>query len=659
MRYQHQTARRGRGWLWLVIILLATAGYFLWYVTSYHRASSVAVRPRSAGVDKFIAAESPVRRDIYDRDMRPLALSLRSYSVILKPMELKAGPAGIKQLLKIPGLNGRQITRLLRDEQASVMLKKHISAAEADKIAGLKIKGIHLRAEEHRFYPYGDAAAQVIGFTKDGQGLAGVEFTYDSILSGDLLPGAKALEGAGINISNLSGGAAVVLSLDVKLQMLLEKALTGLIKKRGASSGMALLLNAADGKIEALANIPSYDPNRYWQYDRFNRRNRVLKDPVLIGGIFRYLQTAAALRSGLLKEPGLSGPQKVIACLVPRFMKLPVKGVTGLNKGLWQKIQKGVYYGPGLSAMQEITAAAPLRLAVSALGGAADTAFSTTAITPSTPVSFVDLAAVFGRLINGGKGLRPHLLAGLRLDGSKKTLAADFKTAAALNPEFPNREFLNILHKCRMGAKGPIVLESLRKSADKEAASIEFKEAGTADRQGGEALPEKKVIYNSLSVGIQAGRTPLVLLIALEGLSKPGRGSLCGAAIGRILRGRRRIYRRKPAAGPVRRDYFAVWQRWRIKHIKHERAAKRGSVKSTAGVMPDVRGYSLRRALRSLSGLKVRLVISGAGQVKRQKPRPGVRLRDNEVCRLRLRFLKVKQRANEHFGSGTGKAAPR
>ncbi len=611
---------------------------------------------RPASVDKFIAAESPLRRDIYDRDMRPLALSLRSYSVDLRPMELKPGPAGIKRLLKIPGLNGRKVTRLLRNEQAFVTLKKYISAAEADRIVRLKINGIHLRADEHRFYPYGDAAAQVIGFTKDGQGLAGVEFAYDSILSGDLLPGAKALEGAGIDISNRSGGAAVVLSLDVKLQMLLEKVLTGLIKKRGAGSGMALLLNAADGKIEALANIPSYDPNRYWQYDSFNRRNRALKDPVLLGGIFRYLQTAAALRSGLFKPPSLSGPRKAIAHLVPRFMKLPVKGVTGLNKGVWQKIQEGVYYGPGFSAMQEIPAAVPPRLAVSALGGAADTAFTTTDITPLTPVSFVDLAAVFGRLINGGKGLRPHLLDGLRLDGSKKTLAADFKTAAKVDSEFPGREFLNILQKCRIGAKGPIVLESLLKSADKEAASIEFKEAGTADKQGGEPPPEKKVIYNSLSMGLQAGRTPLVLLIALEGLTKPGRGSLCGAAIGRILRGRRLIYRRKPAAGPVRRDYFAVWQRWRK---KHERADKRGSAKSTAGVMPDVRGYSLRRALRNLSALKIRLIISGAGQVKWQQPRPGARLRDNEVCRLRLRFLEVKQRANEHFGSGTGKAAHR
>jgi len=659
MRYQRQTARRGRGWLWLFIILLATAGYFLWYVSSYHRAPSVAkkaVRPQSAKVDKFIAAESPLRRDIYDRNMRPLALSLRSYSVNLRPMELNPGPAGIKRLLKIPGLNSRKITGLLRNEQAFVQLKKYISTAEADKIVRLKIKGIHLRAVQHRFYPYGDAAAQVIGFTRDGQGLAGAEFTYDGVLSGDLLPDSKALEGAGINISNLTGGAAVVLSLDIKLQILLEKTLTRLIKKRGAGSGMALLLNAADGKIEALANIPSYDPNRYWQYDSFNRRNRALKDPVLIGGMFRYLQTAAALRSGLLKPPDRSGPQKVIIHLVPRFMKLPVKGLTGLNKGIWQKIQEGVYYGPGLSAIQEIMAAAPPRLAVSALGGAADTAFTTTTITPLTPVSFVGLAAVFGRLINGGRGLRPHLLEGLRLDGSKKILTANFKTAAAVDSKFPGREFLNILRKCRVGVKGPIVLESLLKSADKEAASIEFKEAGTVGKPGAEPPLEKKVIYNSLSMGIQTGRTPLVLLIALESLSKPGSGSLCGAAIGRILRGRRLIYRRKAATEPVRRDYFAVWQRWRR---KHERAGKRGSVKSTAGVMPDVRGYSLRRALRSLSGLKVRLIINGAGQVKWQHPRPGVRLRDNEVCRLRLRFLEVKQRANEHFGRGEGKAAHR
>ncbi|VAW32743.1 Cell division protein FtsI [Peptidoglycan synthetase] [hydrothermal vent metagenome] len=658
MRYQRQTARRGRGWLWLFIILLAVAGYFLWYVTSYHRAPSgvkKAVRPRSAKVDKFIAAESPLRRDIYDRNMRPLALSIRSYSVNLRPMELKPGPAGIKQLRKIPGLHNRQIAGL-RNGQASVQLKKYISAAEADRIARLKISGIHLRAAEHRFYPYGDAAAQVIGFTKDGQGLAGVEFTYDSVLTGDLLPASRVLKAAGINISNLTGGAAVVLSLDVKLQMLLEKTLKGLIKKRGAGSAMALLLNAADGRIEALANIPSYDPNRYWQYDSFNRRNRALKDPVLLGGMFRYLQIAAALRSGLLKPPSLNGSQKVIAHLVPRFMKLPVRGVTGLNKGVWQKIQDGVYYGPGLGAMQEITAALPPRLVVNALDGLVDTAFTTTDITPLTPVSLVDLTAVFGRLINGGKGLRPHLLDGLRLDGSKKILAADFKTAAAVDHKYPGREFLNILRKGRNGAKGPIVLESLLTAADKEAASIEFKEAGTAGKQGIEPPPEKKVIYNSLSMGIQTGRTPLVLLIALEGLTKPGSGSLCGAAIGRILRGRRRIYRRKLAVRPVRRDYFAVWQRWRI---KHERAAKRERAKSTTGVMPDVRGYSLRRALRRLSGLKVRLVISGAGQVKWQQPRPGVRLRDNELCRLRLRFLEVKQRVNEHFGSGTGKAVNR
>lgn len=657
MRYHRQTARRGRGWLWLLIILLIAAGYFLWYVTSYHRTPLVAEKAAKTkpNADKFIIAESPLRRDIYDRAMRPLALSLRSYSVDLRPMELEPGPAGIKRLLKIPGLKAKKIRRLLRTDQASVSVEKYISAAEADRIARLKISGIHLRADEHRFYPYGDAAAQILGFTKDGQGLAGVEFTYGSILSGDLLLGSKALEGAGINVSTLSGGAAVVLSLDVKLQILLEKSLSGLIKKRGAGSGMALLLNAANGEIEALANIPSYDPNRYWQYDSFNRRNRVLKDPVPIGGIFSYLQTAAALRSGQLKVPAASGPQKVIAHLVPRFMKLPVKAVTGLNKGVWQKIQAGVYYGPGLGAMQEVTAGPP-RLTVNDLGGLAGTAFTTTVITPLTPVALVDLAAIFGRLVNGGNGLRPHLLYGLRLDGSKKILAAHFKTAASAELKLPDREFKHILQKCRIGAKGPIVLESLVKLADSEASSIEFKEVGEADKQGEKPPPEKKALYNSLSIGIQTGRTPLVLLIALDGLSNPGSGSLCGTAIRRVLRGRRLIYSRKSVANPARRDYFAAWQRWRI---KNERADERGITKSSNGVMPDVRGYSLRRALRSLSGLKVKLVISGAGRVKSQQPRPGVRLRDNEVCRLRLRFLEIKQRADEHFGRGREKAAHR
>src|SRR5690606_26054038 len=139
--------------------------------------------------------EMPAHRGmIVDRNGEPLAVSTPVDSVWMNPRELSQAPeqmAALARALEMPLPDLRREVDAKADEgREFVYLQRRMNPAAAARIMALKIPGVYSQREYRRYYPAGEVAAHVLGFTNiDDKGIAGLELEYDDWLRG--MPGAK------------------------------------------------------------------------------------------------------------------------------------------------------------------------------------------------------------------------------------------------------------------------------------------------------------------------------------------------------------------------------------------------------------------------------------------------------------------------------------
>ena len=132
------------------------------------------------------------RGTIYDRNMKPLAVSATAETVTVSPSEImidKSEKDTAKYLSDILGLEYDDVYKKVTTNLAFMEIKKRISSEQAEQIKSLKaegkLKGVYLSEDSKRYYPYNNFASHVIGFTgSDNQGLSGIELQYDKYLKG-------------------------------------------------------------------------------------------------------------------------------------------------------------------------------------------------------------------------------------------------------------------------------------------------------------------------------------------------------------------------------------------------------------------------------------------------------------------------------------------
>lgn len=254
----------------------------------------------------------PLRGSILDRNRKPLALSLRLTSVFADPRHIK-DPYGLARrlssLLNQP--EGKLREQLSRKKRGFVWLARKIPNQTAGRIRSMRLPGIHLMMETQRFYPHGYLAAQVIGFAgMDSQGLEGLEMACDRVLKGE--PGwrwlARDARRRGVGTWETAtvpprDGLEVVLTLDTTIQYIAERALQEGFEKFRAKAACIVVSDPSTGEILALANRPSYDPNRFSKVTPDARRNRAVTDTFEPGSVFKVVTAAVALGTGTV-QPG-------------------------------------------------------------------------------------------------------------------------------------------------------------------------------------------------------------------------------------------------------------------------------------------------------------------------------------------------------------------
>ena len=250
------------------------------------------------------------RGDIVDRHGEPFAISAPVNSVWLNPKVAKDNLTSLKRVARLLSIDFISLKEKIKrySHREFLYLKRHASPELADEVMALKVPGVALLNEYRRYYPSGEVAAHVIGFSDiDDNGQEGMELAFDAWLKG--IPGKKRVirdrlgraVGDIEHIASSQPGKEIKLSLDKRLQYVTYRALKAAVLKHNAVAGSAVVLDVRTGEVLAMANQPSFNVNDRKQLRPQATRNRAVTDVFEPGSTMKPLTIAAALESGRWK----------------------------------------------------------------------------------------------------------------------------------------------------------------------------------------------------------------------------------------------------------------------------------------------------------------------------------------------------------------------
>lgn len=244
---------------------------------------------------------------VFDRRGEPLAVSTPVVSVWIDPGATQLDVTQCRILARTLAVDAAQLAdRQRRYRNKSFMyVARQVTPDLANRVADLGITGIRFKREYRRYYPAGELAAHVVGFTDvDDRGQEGVELSFDKHLRG--IAGRKKVlkDRRGQIVRDLEYLAApqlgndLRLSIDLRLQFFAYRELKSAVEHHGAVSGSVVMLDVRTGEILALVNQPAFNPNGISRVDQGAIRNRAIADMYEPGSTVKPLTVIAALESG-------------------------------------------------------------------------------------------------------------------------------------------------------------------------------------------------------------------------------------------------------------------------------------------------------------------------------------------------------------------------
>lgn len=386
----------------------------------------------------------PARRGtIYDCKGKELAVSVELYDIQTWPRKIKDKDAAADKLSGILGWPREKILDRINTSKRFVFLVRRASTDVGKKVKSAKIYGVEAVPIMSRVYPGGELASHIIGFTDiDGIGREGIEKVFDKYLSGtdghivaEVDARGKIIPGTRRERVEPVDGMDIMLTVDSTIQHSLEAELRKSYEKYSAAGASAVVIDPRTGDILALANLPTYNPNKVAESDANSRRNRAVTDLYEPGSTLKAITACAALDQGAIDHDdtfGCSGSMRVgrrtVRCsLHPPFMgghgsvnvgkmlmhscNMAAAGI-GFRVGkekLWEYEKKfGLYDRPGTGMLGEMTGWSgdwrkweDVRLANIAFGQGI-------VVTP------MQLANAYAVIANDGVMMHPHIVREIR-----------------------------------------------------------------------------------------------------------------------------------------------------------------------------------------------------------------------------------------------------
>ncbi len=274
---------------------------------------------------------TPNRGNIYDANGKTLALSAQVDTISINPSQITKKEEVAEALSDIFELDYDETLQKVNSTSSVVTIAKKV---EKDKVTELtewmeenKITtGINIDQDTKRYYPYSDLASNLIGFTgTDNNGLEGIELKWDSTLAGTA---GKIVTTGDVHNDEISAdndqyvavenGSNIYLTIDVNVQLIVEKYLKEYAEKNECEGGAAIIMNPSTGEILSMASYPNYDLNKPFEpnsileegWDDLSSeeqsaalqkmwRNRIVSNTYEPGSTFKVLMSAIAIEENI------------------------------------------------------------------------------------------------------------------------------------------------------------------------------------------------------------------------------------------------------------------------------------------------------------------------------------------------------------------------
>jgi cell division protein FtsI (penicillin-binding protein 3) len=600
---------------------------------------------------------SPAKRgEIYDRRGRLLAYSVDADTIYAVPYEVSGAAQTAAALCgALDGCTAREqatIAERLGARRAFQYVRRQVTPLEARRVAALQLDGIGFMKESRRFYPNRELAAHLLGYVgMDNVGLNGIEAAYDTVVRGQegkLIVQTDARRQAFGRLERMpTSGGSLELTIDERLQYIVERELRAGVEEKRADGGSVVVLDPRSGEILALASWPVFNPNAFNKASEVARRNRAVQDLYEPGSTFKVVTMAAALEEGVMPPDALidTNPGTI------RFRGRVVTEFGGRNYGVLSftdaivrssnvgAIKIGLKLGPerlglyvnrfgfGRSTSPDFPGENrgivwnPARLDDS--GVASVSMGYQVAVTP------LQMAAAMNAVANGGTWIEPRVVRAVIRDGVRTRVEP--KTVRRAVSERTTAQMLPILEQ--------VVERGTARAAQVAGYTVAGK-TGTADKliNGRYSRSQQNVSF----LGFVPSRDPVLTMIVM--IDTPRVGSDTGGAVAapifsRIARAALRHLGVPPTVGAVppvvvaRRDQGGLTT---VGVAVAPPLLAPSTINHDPSVVPDVRGMSAREAVRLLTSRGLSAQLEGSGTVVDQEPAPGTALEAGVTCRLTL-----------------------
>jgi len=292
----------------LAVLFAALAGrslYLQWFDNGFLQERGAARYSRDLALPAH-------RGRIVDRNGEPLAVSTPVKSLWAFPGQLELADGDLARLARVLDVRPAALASRIESSDEFVYVAKLVSPEVAERALALRIRGLNEETSFRRYYPAGEVASHVLGFTGDGDaGQEGIELAQQTWLAG--VPGSRRviINRRGEAVEDVASirapqeGRDLALSLDSRLQYLAFRELKSAVEANRAKAGGLVILDARSGEILALANWPAYNPNARDRTARDRMRNRALTDVFEPGSTMKPFAIAAALDAGAVRPDTL------------------------------------------------------------------------------------------------------------------------------------------------------------------------------------------------------------------------------------------------------------------------------------------------------------------------------------------------------------------
>ena len=295
-------------WRHLTIVICFSLGMLLLVGRVFYLNITQSAFLKREGDVRSLRVESiPAHRGIvYDRNGEPLAVSTPIFSFWVDPSLTRLSDKEMQAVAGVlPNVSVAELVRKTRKNKTEyALIRKYLSPDKVDALELLGISGLRFTRGYKRYYPAGETTAHVVGITGNTGGREGIELQFEDTLKGT--DGSKRVlkdrRGKTVKvleyIQKPEFGQNVTLSLDLRLQHYAYSELKAAVEQSAAESGSLVMLEVKSGKVLALVNQPSYNPNDRSKFDYSFVRNRTITDVYEPGSTVKPLAVLAALESG-------------------------------------------------------------------------------------------------------------------------------------------------------------------------------------------------------------------------------------------------------------------------------------------------------------------------------------------------------------------------